>query len=182
MNGSIFNGWTAPSNAIYITSDPFLPLSKNPQIIQGKKGSNFLPLLTEKLPNLFNLFQWRLQALLQNYPRFHLTIFSLTRVRNREEGQNFVESHLDILNQCKVWWKPGQDVYVDFPVPSDPQRPCTRIHPWFLDLGLRFLLLDLLKSILISYDMAICDLTLVALRLITCFELLNQWFRAELGL
>lgn len=62
MGGSIFNGCTAPSNAIYITSDPFLPFSKNPQIIQGKKGSNFLPLLIEKLPNLFNLFQWCLQA------------------------------------------------------------------------------------------------------------------------
>ncbi|RXH67262.1 hypothetical protein DVH24_027382 [Malus domestica] len=58
--------------------------------------------------------------------------------------------------------------------------PCTIIHPWYLDLGLRFPLSDLLKGIMISYDMVICDLALVAFRLITCYKLLNQWYEAEL--
>ncbi|RXH77065.1 hypothetical protein DVH24_019953 [Malus domestica] len=75
-------------------------------------------------------------------------------------------SHLDILNQCKVWWEPGQEVYVDLLALSDPQ--C--------------LVPEFTHGILISYDMAICNLTLVAFKLFTCFELLNQWFRAELGL
>lgn len=44
-----------------------------------------------------------------------LTIFC-----SKEKDQAFVESRLDILNQCKVWWEPSQDVNVDLLVLFDP--------------------------------------------------------------
>ena len=43
-------------------------------------------------------------------------------------------------------------------------------------------LLDLQKGIMVSYNMAIYDLALTTFRLITCFELLNQWYKANLGI
>lgn len=47
---------------------------------------------------------------------------------------------------------------------------------------MRLPLSDLLKGILISYNIALCNLVPVALRLITYFELLNQLYVAELEL
>lgn len=70
------------------------------------------------------------------------------KVRNQEECRTFVENHRDLLGQCRVWWESGHDIHTTLPAPSDPQRPCTEIYPWFLDLGLRFPLSDFLKSIL----------------------------------
>lgn len=83
----------------------------------------------------------------------------LTRACNRQEGEAFVENHRDILNNCKVWWEPGHDIYVELSAPSNPQRPCTRIYPWFLDLGLRFSPSNFMKSILLCYNIAICNLS-----------------------
>ncbi|RXI06891.1 hypothetical protein DVH24_026027 [Malus domestica] len=64
----------------------------------------------------------------------------------------------------------------------DPQHPYTRIYPWFLDLDLHFPLSDFLKSILLCYNMAICNLSPATFRFITFFELLNQWYGAYLGI
>ncbi|RXH70908.1 hypothetical protein DVH24_015530 [Malus domestica] len=62
------------------------------------------------------------------------------------------------------------------------QYLCIRIYPWFLDLGLRFLLYDFLKDILLCYDIAICNLSPASFKVITCFRLLNQWYGVELDL
>ncbi|RXH73940.1 hypothetical protein DVH24_016762 [Malus domestica] len=103
----------------------------------------------------------------------------LMRVCNLQEGKAFVEDHRDILNDCKVWWEPGHNIYVYLPASSNPQRPCTRIYIRFLDLGLHFPLSDFMKSILLCYDIAICNLSPAAFRLITCFEMLNQIDRVK---
>ncbi|RXH75638.1 hypothetical protein DVH24_039337 [Malus domestica] len=85
----------------------------------------------------------------------------------KEESQTFVENHRDLLGQCRVWWESGHDIHATLPALSDPQRPCTKIYPWFLDLGFRFPLSDFLKT---------------TFKPITCFELLNQfWYGAGLG-
>ncbi|KAB2617413.1 hypothetical protein D8674_013282 [Pyrus ussuriensis x Pyrus communis] len=80
------------------------------------------------------------------------------KVRNQEEGRTFVENHRDLLGQCRVWWESAHDIHATLPTPSEPQRPCTKIYPWFLDL------------------------VLPTFKLVTCFELLNQWYGAGLGI
>lgn len=65
---------------------------------------------------------------------------------------------------------------------SNPNFPSTKVFPWFLDLGLRFPFSAFMKGILLCYDIAICNLSPAAFRFVTCFELLNQWFRAKLDI
>ncbi|CAN6555827.1 unnamed protein product [Malus baccata var. baccata] len=59
------------------------------------------------------------------------------------------DTRLSLLNKCRVWWEAGCNTQTTLLEPSDPQRPCIRIHPWYL--GLKFPLSDILKVILICY-------------------------------
>lgn len=102
--------------------------------------------------------------------------FPLPRVHNQEKGEYFVNIHHDILGDYNVWWELGHNIYADIPSLSDPSHPCTRIYPWFLNLGLCFPLSTFMKGILLCYNIAIFNLSRAAFRLLTCFELLNQWF------
>ncbi|KAB2619896.1 S2-RNase [Pyrus ussuriensis x Pyrus communis] len=77
---------------------------------------------------------------------------------------------------------PGHDIYTDMRPSSNPNFPSTKVFPWFLDLGLRFPFSAFMKGILLCYDIAICNLSPAAFRFVTCFELLNQWFRAKLDI
>lgn len=97
----------------------------------------------------------------------------LTRVRNQEKGESFVEEHHDILNDYNVWWEPGHDIHANLLPSSDPCHPCTRVYPWFLDLGFHFPFSAFLKGILLYYNIAIYNLSLATFRLLTCFELMD---------
>lgn len=56
-------------------------------------------------------------------------------VRNKEEDKVFLASRNHQLNDYKVWWEDNHVVAGPLPNPSNPNRPCTKIHPWHLDLG-----------------------------------------------
>ncbi|KAM2274214.1 hypothetical protein ACFX1S_044046 [Malus domestica] len=91
-------------------------------------------------------------------------------------------SRTHMLNRCIVWLENNHDVTNELPKPSDPSRPYTRIHPWSFDFGSRFPLSLFLNEILIFYQIGLCNLTPSSIRIVTCFEHLDNWYRAELGL
>ncbi|CAN6697674.1 unnamed protein product [Malus baccata var. baccata] len=51
-----------------------------------------------------------------------------------------------------------------YPKPSDPNHPCTKI-----------------THVLSSFDVAVCNLTHASFHVLTCFELLNDWYGVGLG-
>ncbi|KAM0975971.1 hypothetical protein EV1_018705 [Malus domestica] len=56
------------------------------------------------------------------------------------------------------------------------------IHPWYLDLGLRFPILNFTKEVMVVYNLILCNLKPPSYWIITSFELLNEWYRVELGI
>ncbi|TQD84976.1 hypothetical protein C1H46_029492 [Malus baccata] len=99
---------------------------------------------------------------------------SMIIVHNKEEEKAFLAGCCHALYRCKVWLDGTHDITNDLPMLLDPDRPCIRIHPWYLDLGLRFPLSSLLKEILIFYHIGLYNLTSYSIHIITCFELLNS--------
>lgn len=87
-----------------------------------------------------------------------------------------------MLNGCIVGLENNNDVTGELLKPSDPNCPYTRIHPWYFDLGSKFPLSPFLKEILIFYQIGLCNLTPSFIRIVTCFERLDNWYRDELGL
>lgn len=55
----------------------------------------------------------------------------LSRVRNQEEGESFIQMHLDILNDCNVRWELDHDIYTNLPPSSNPNFPSTKVYPSF---------------------------------------------------
>lgn len=54
--------------------------------------------------------------------------------------------------------------------------PYTRIHPQYIDLGLKFLISDLTKEVLIFYNLSLRNLTLTFHLIITSYELLDKLY------
>ncbi|RXH71355.1 hypothetical protein DVH24_018710 [Malus domestica] len=59
---------------------------------------------------------------------------------------------------------------VTLPEPSHPERPCTRIHPQYLDLGLKF------SIEMFCFNPSLYNLTFTSYHIITFFDLLNKWY------
>ncbi|KAB2617634.1 hypothetical protein D8674_013503 [Pyrus ussuriensis x Pyrus communis] len=55
-------------------------------------------------------------------------------------------------------------------------------HPWYLDLGLRFPILNFTKEVMVIYNLILCNLKLPSYWIITNFELLNEWYGVELDI
>lgn len=87
-----------------------------------------------------------------------------------------------LLNGCQGWWEDIDDVTFELPTPSDPLCPCTKIHLCYLDSRLRFPLSQLWKEILTHFHIGLCNLTSTSVRIISCFDRLNEWYHVELGL
>lgn len=68
---------------------------------------------------------------------------------------SFVFASQDLLNGCKVWWEVGQDITTPLIESANPNRPCTtRVHPYYLDLGMKFFISGLMKEIMVYYNVA----------------------------
>ncbi|KAM1394328.1 hypothetical protein ACFX2F_030385 [Malus domestica] len=62
----------------------------------------------------------------------------MVRVQSEEEAKVFANLRRHLLNGCTITWERVHNVQNPLPQPSDPKHPCTRIHHWYSDLGLRF--------------------------------------------
>lgn len=69
----------------------------------------------------------------------------MVRVRNKEGEGTFLAGRSHLLNECKPCWEDNNKMKSELPKPLDPNHPYTRIHPYYLELGLKFLLSPLSK-------------------------------------
>ncbi|RXH83612.1 hypothetical protein DVH24_005865 [Malus domestica] len=69
----------------------------------------------------------------------------------------------NLLNGCKVWSEADYNTLPTLPKSSYPKRPCTSTPRNHDNIGL-------------------CNLTPASNRIITCLELLNEWYGVDLGL
>ena len=76
----------------------------------------------------------------------------IVRVHNKGEKEAFLTGRRHVLNECQVWWEDTDKVTDDLLTLLDPYCPCTRIHPCYLDLGLRFPLSQMWKEILMHFQ------------------------------
>lgn len=83
----------------------------------------------------------------------------LVRVRSKGEREVFVCQGKDLLNDCKVWLEVGHNIQASLLEYSDLEPPCTKIHPCYLNLGLKFRLFALFKEILVSYNVVLYNVT-----------------------
>lgn len=104
------------------------------------------------------------------------------RVCNKEEEATFFAVRNYVLDGCKVWWEDNDDVTSELPELSYPNHPCTIIYPYYLDLGLKFPLSTLWKENLIFFRISICNLTSSSVCIVSCFECLNDCYKAKMGL
>lgn len=61
-------------------------------------------------------------------------------------------------------------------------RPCVRIHPWYLSLGLRFLMLGFEKEALVHYQLASINFTSMTYWVLNVCERLNHIYETGMEL
>ncbi|RXH76844.1 hypothetical protein DVH24_019732, partial [Malus domestica] len=116
-------------------------------------------------------------AILSVHPAPHVNLVAffdppIVIVRNKEEEKAFLASRSHQLNDCKVWWEDNHNVAGPLPDPSNPNYPCSKIHPyWYgakLDLP-EFLYSTLYERVLTPNTSFGLDPTLSGLRILpTC--------------
>lgn len=81
------------------------------------------------------------------------------RVRSKGEREVFVHECKDLLNDCEVWLEASHNIQASLLESSNPEPPCTKIHPWYLNLGLKFPLFAIFKEILVSCKVILYNVT-----------------------